>query len=161
MTAVGGASRAASSTARGWTESVWRTSSTEGTGSGCSAHDTRPAWRTGTGCTRRMIADVSAVADPTTGVSVRATYGADGQGWATYGAAGASAPIIASVYALAGTPSTGSYPAAFPYANTSALNDVTIGSNGSCTTSYLCTARTGHDGPTGLGTPEGLCAFTR
>jgi hypothetical protein len=37
---------------------------------------------------------------------------------------------------------------------------VTSGSNGSCTTSYFCTARTGYDGPTGLGTPEGLGAFT-
>jgi hypothetical protein len=84
-----------------------------------------------------MIADVSAVADPATGVSVYDTYdtyGADGQGWATYGGTGASAPIIASVYALAGTPSAGSYPAGFPYANTPALNDVTSGSNGSCTT---------------------------
>ncbi|MFD7245163.1 S53 family peptidase [Streptomyces massasporeus] len=160
VTAVGGTSLTASSTARGWSESVWRTSSTEGTGSGCSAYDTKPTWQTDTGCTRRMIADVSAVADPATGVSVYDTYGADGQGWATYGGTSASAPIIASVYALAGTPSTGSYPAKFPYANTSALNDVTSGSNGSCTTSYFCTARTGYDGPTGLGTPEGLGAFT-
>ncbi|MFG3718683.1 peptidase S8 [Streptomyces massasporeus] len=160
VTAVGGTSLTASSTARGWSESVWRTSSTEGTGSGCSAYDTKPTWQTDTGCAKRMIADVSAVADPATGVSVYDTYGADGQGWATYGGTSASAPIIASVYALAGTPSTGSYPAKFPYANTSALNDVTSGSNGSCTTSYFCTARTGYDGPTGLGTPEGLGAFT-
>ncbi|MFD5480716.1 S53 family peptidase [Streptomyces hawaiiensis] len=160
VTAVGGTSLSSSSTTRGWTESVWRTSSTEGTGSGCSAYDTKPAWQTDTGCAKRMIADVSAVADPATGVSVYDTYGADGQGWATYGGTSASAPIIASVYALAGTPSTGSYPAEFPYANTSALNDVTSGSNGSCTTSYFCTARTGYDGPTGLGTPEGLGAFT-
>ncbi|MEU3887634.1 S53 family peptidase [Streptomyces sp. NPDC029041] len=160
VTSVGGTSLSTSATTRGWTESVWRTSSTEGTGSGCSAYDTKPAWQTDTGCTRRMIADVSAVADPATGVSVYDTYGADGQGWATYGGTSASAPIIASVYALAGTPSTGSYPAEFPYANTTALNDVTSGSNGSCTTSYFCTARTGYDGPTGLGTPQGLAAFT-
>ncbi|NEE15364.1 peptidase S8 [Streptomyces sp. SID7499] len=160
VTAVGGTSLTASSTARGWSESVWRTSSTEGTGSGCSAYDTKPTWQTDTGCAKRMIADVSAVADPATGVSVYDTYGADGQGWATYGGTSASAPIIASVYALAGTPSTGSSPSAFPYANTSALNDVTSGSNGSCATSYFCTARTGYDGPTGLGTPEGLGAFT-
>ncbi|MFI6377297.1 peptidase S8 [Streptomyces sp. NPDC050546] len=160
VTAVGGTALSASSTARGWTESVWRTSSTEGTGSGCSAYDAKPAWQTDTGCAKRTIADVSAVADPATGVSVYDTYGADGQGWATYGGTSASAPIIASVYALAGTPSSGSYPAKFPYANTSALNDVTSGSNGNCTTSYFCTARTGYDGPTGWGTPEGLGAFT-
>ncbi|CAL9308626.1 S53 family peptidase [Streptomyces sp. SudanB52_2052] len=160
VTAVGGTRLTTSSTTRGWTESVWSTSSTEGTGSGCSAYDSKPAWQTDTGCARRTIADVSAVADPATGVSVYDTYGADGQGWATYGGTSASAPIIASVYALAGTPSSGSYPAAFPYANTSALNDVTSGSNGTCATSYFCTARTGYDGPTGWGTPQGLGAFT-
>ncbi|EPJ42038.1 putative Pseudomonalisin [Streptomyces afghaniensis 772] len=160
VTAVGGTRLTTSSTTRGWTESVWRTSSTEGTGSGCSAYDAKPAWQTDTGCAKRMIADVSAVADPATGVSVYDTYGADGQGWATYGGTSASAPIIASVYALAGTPSGGSYPAKFPYANTAALNDVTSGTNGTCATSYFCTARTGYDGPTGWGTPNGVGAFT-
>ncbi|MFF8229342.1 S53 family peptidase [Streptomyces caelestis] len=160
VTAVGGTRLSASSTTRGWTESVWQTSSTEGTGSGCSAYDTKPAWQTDTGCAKRVIADVSAVADPATGVSVYDTYGADGQGWATYGGTSASAPIIASVYALAGTPSSGSYPAKFPYTNTSALNDVTSGTNGTCATSYFCTARTGYDGPTGWGTPNGVGAFT-
>jgi subtilase family serine protease len=108
-----------------------------------------------------MIADVSAVADPATGVSVYDTYG-DGTGWVTYGGTSASSPIIAGVYALAGTPSSGSYPASFPYAKagTSALNDVTSGSNGSCSTSYFCTAKSGYDGPTGWGTPEGVAAFT-
>ncbi|MEV7071583.1 S53 family peptidase [Streptomyces sp. NPDC093990] len=160
VTAVGGTRLSASATTRGWTESVWRTSSTEGTGSGCSAYDTKPTWQTDTGCTRRMISDVSAVADPATGVSVYDSYGADGTGWNTYGGTSASAPIIASVYALAGTPGSSDYPARYPYGHTSALNDVTSGTNGSCSTSYFCTARTGYDGPTGLGTPEGVTAFT-
>lgn len=90
VTAVGGTRLPTSSTTRGWTESVWRTSSTEGTGSGCSAYDTKPAWQTDTGCAKRMIADVSAVADPATGVSVYDTYGADGQDRATYGGTSAS-----------------------------------------------------------------------
>ncbi|MFF4031832.1 peptidase S8 [Streptomyces sviceus] len=160
VTAVGGTKLSKSSTSRGWTESVWNTSSTEGTGSGCSAYDAKPSWQTDTGCTKRMIADVSAVADPATGVSVYDSYGSDGTGWNTYGGTSASAPIIASVYALAGTPSSGSSPSSFPYAHTSALNDVTSGSNGSCSTSYFCTAKSGYDGPTGLGTPQGLSAFT-
>ncbi|MFJ5995583.1 hypothetical protein [Streptomyces sp. NPDC092370] len=63
-----------------------------------------------------------------------------------------------SVYPLAGTPPAGSYPAKFPYANTTALNDVTSASNGNCTTSYFCTARTDYDGPTGLDTPTELGA---
>ncbi|MGQ4381833.1 S53 family peptidase [Streptomyces sp. SAS_270] len=162
VTAVGGTALSTSSNSRGWTEKVWNTSSTEGTGSGCSAYDTKPTWQTDTGCTKRMESDVSAVADPATGVSVYDTYGADGTGWNTYGGTSASAPIIAGVYALAGTPGTSDYPAQYPYnaAGTSALNDVTSGSNGTCTTSYFCTAKSGYDGPTGWGTPEGLDAFT-
>jgi subtilase family serine protease len=160
VTAVGGTKLSKSSTSRGWTESVWNTNSTEGTGSGCSAYDAKPSWQTDTGCAKRMIADVSAVADPATGVSVYDTYGSDGTGWNTYGGTSASAPIIAAVYALAGTPGSSDYPAQYPYGNTSALNDVTSGSNGTCSTSYFCTARTGYDGPTGLGTPAGTGAFT-
>ncbi|MET7456593.1 S53 family peptidase [Streptomyces sp. NPDC005574] len=162
VTSVGGTALSkSSSTTRGWTESVWKTSSTEGTGSGCSSYDTKPTWQTDTGCSKRTVSDVSAVADPATGVSVYDSYGVTA-GWYTFGGTSASSPIIAAVYALAGTPSTGSYPAKFPYtaAGTSALNDVTSGNNGTCTTSYLCTATSGYDGPTGWGTPEGVSAFT-
>ena len=42
------------------------------------------------------------MADPATGVAVYQTYG--GSGWAVYGGTSAASPIIASVYALAGTP---------------------------------------------------------
>jgi subtilase family serine protease len=162
VTSVGGTALAkATSTTRGWSETVWKTSSTEGTGSGCSAYDAKPTWQTDTGCTKRTISDVSAVADPATGVSVYDSYGITA-GWYTFGGTSASSPIIAGVYALAGTPSTSSYPASFPYAKagTSALNDVTSGNNGTCSTTYLCTAQSGYDGPTGLGTPEGVSAFT-
>jgi len=158
VTAVGGTALTTSSNSRGWTESVWKTSSTEGTGSGCSAYDPKPSWQTDTGCTKRMEADVSAVADPATGVAVYDTYG--GSGWAVYGGTSASSPIIAGVYALAGTPGSGDYPAKYPYSHTSNLYDVTSGSNGSCSTSYFCTATTGYDGPTGWGTPNGTTAFT-
>ncbi|MFC5908798.1 S53 family peptidase [Streptacidiphilus monticola] len=157
VTAVGGTSLKRDSSARGWSESVWLTSSTEGTGSGCSAYDAKPTWQKDTGCSKRTIADVSAVADPYTGVAVYQTYG--GSGWSVYGGTSASAPIIAGVYALAGTPSA-AVPAADAYAHPTALNDVTVGNNGSCSPSYLCTAGTGYDGPTGLGTPNGLAAFT-
>ncbi|MER5666555.1 S53 family peptidase [Streptomyces mirabilis] len=161
VTSVGGTALSTSSNSRGWTESVWETSSTEGTGSGCSSYDAKPTWQTDTGCSKRTIADVSAVADPATGVSVYDSYGVTA-GWYTFGGTSASSPIIAGVYALGGTPSSSSYPASFPYASagTSALNDVTSGSNGSCGSSYLCTAKSGYDGPTGWGTPEGVAAFT-
>ncbi|MET7575713.1 putative Ig domain-containing protein, partial [Streptomyces sp. NPDC005492] len=158
VTAVGGTALTTASTTRGWSESVWKTNSTEGTGSGCSAYDPKPSWQTDTGCTKRMEADVSAVADPATGVAVYDTYG--GSGWAVYGGTSASSPIIASVYALAGTPGASDYPAKYPYSHTSNLYDVTSGNNGSCSPSYFCTAGTGYDGPTGWGTPNGTAAFT-
>ncbi|MCQ4085210.1 hypothetical protein NGB36_32795, partial [Streptomyces sp. RB6PN25] len=96
VTAVGGTSLSTASNARGWTESVWSTSSSEGTGSGCSADDPKPSWQTDTGCSKRTIADVSAVADPATGVAVYDTYNNNG-GWNVYGGTSASSPIIASV----------------------------------------------------------------
>ncbi|MEU3492102.1 S53 family peptidase [Kitasatospora cineracea] len=157
VTSVGGTALKKASNTRGWSESVWLTNSTEGTGSGCSKYDAKPTWQKDTGCSKRTIADVSAVADPATGVAVYQTYG--GSGWAVYGGTSAAAPIIAGVYALGGAPSSASSPASFPYAHTSSLFDVTSGSNGSCSPSYLCTAGTGYDGPTGLGTPNGTTAF--
>jgi subtilase family serine protease len=157
VTSVGGTALKRDSSARGWSESVWYTKAGEGAGSGCSAYDSKPSWQKDTGCSKRTVADVSAVADPATGVAVYQTYG--GSGWAVYGGTSASSPIIASVYALAGAP-TASVPAADAYAHTSALNDVTTGTNGTCSPSYLCTGGTGYDGPTGLGTPNGLAAFT-
>jgi len=148
LTAVGGTSLTRDSSSRGWSETVW-----SGAGSGCSAYDAKPSWQTDTGCARRTVADVSAVADPNTGVAV--LYAGL---WWTVGGTSVSSPIIASVYALAGNASTvnaGSY----PYSHTAGLFDVTSGSNGSCSPSYLCHGQTGYDGPTGLGTPNGVSGF--
>jgi hypothetical protein len=153
VTAVGGTSLRRASNTRGWTESAWN-----GAGSGCSAFDTKPTWQTvTTNCTRRAEADVSAVADPNTGVAVYDTFGAPQ--WQVFGGTSASAPIIASVYALGGTPGASDFPASYPYAHTGNLFDVTSGSNGTCG-APICTAGTGWDGPTGLGTPNGTAAFT-
>jgi len=159
VTAVGGTALKRSSTTRGWSESVWSTSASEGAGSGCSAVDAKPAWQKDTGCSKRTVADVSAVADPATGVAVYDTYGGD-PGWEVFGGTSVASPIIASVYADAGTPSAGSTPASFPYAHTTSLNDVTTGKTTTCSPAYLCTAESGYDGPTGIGTPNGLTAFT-
>nr|WP_145797641.1 putative Ig domain-containing protein [Kitasatospora atroaurantiaca] len=159
VTAVGGTTLSRNSSTRGWTESVWGSSSGgNGAGSGCSAYDAKPTWQKDTGCSKRTVADVSAVADPATGLAVYQTYG--GSGWAVYGGTSASAPIIAAVYALAGTPASGSNPASYPYSHTGSLFDVTSGANGSCSPAYLCQAAAGYDGPTGLGTPNGTAAFT-
>jgi Carboxypeptidase regulatory-like domain/Kelch motif len=149
VTAVGGTSLFKDSSARGWSESAW-----SGAGSGCSAYEPKPAAQTDTGCSKRTVADVSAVADLDTGVAVYVQGG-----WNVFGGTSVSSPIIASTFALGGTPVAGTYPNNYPYAATSALNDVTSGSNGSCTPAYLCTGGPGYDGPTGLGTPEGVAAF--
>ncbi|MFF3152895.1 peptidase S8 [Streptomyces sp. NPDC057910] len=158
VTAVGGTSLKQDSSTRGWSESVWGSSAGgEGAGSGCSAYDPKPSWQKDTGCAKRAVADVSAVADPATGLAVYDSYQANG--WNVYGGTSASSPIIAGVYALAGAPAGGSTPSSFPYAHTGSLNDVTSGANGSCS-DYLCKAGAGYDGPTGLGTPNGTAAFT-
>ena len=112
----------------------------------------------GTGCSKRAVADVSAVADPQTGVAVYDSYAYQGaSGWLVFGGTSVASPVIASVYALAGN--AGSIDTSYPYANKSALFDVTSGSNGTCAAAQLCTARGGWDGPTGLGTPNGTSAF--
>jgi subtilase family serine protease len=161
VVAVGGTSLSTSSNARGWTESAW-----SGAGSGCSAYYSKPSWQTDTGCSRRTVADVSAVADPNTGVAVYDSYGStNGNNWYVFGGTSVSSPIIASVYGLAGNAASVNYPAKYAYQNPGALFDVRSGSNGHCTkrrstsTAYLCTGVVGYDGPTGLGTPNGTGAF--
>jgi subtilase family serine protease len=104
----------------------------------------------------RTVADVSAVADPNTGVAVYETFRHRG-GWMVFGGTSVSSPIMASVYALAGNGASAGL--GYSYAHTSSLHDVTSGSNGSCGGSYLCTAGPGYDGPTGNGTPNGTGAF--
>jgi len=84
------------------------------------------------------------------------TYGNVG-GWLVFGGTSVASPIIASVYALAGNAKILNY-GSYPYSHTSSIFDVTTGSNGSCGT-YLCSAGTGYDGPTGLGTPHGTGGF--
>ncbi|GAB1340255.1 hypothetical protein ACE1SV_68450 [Streptomyces sp. E-15] len=160
VTAVGGTTLSKDPAAtRGWSESVWDHDGA-GTGSGCSLYEPKPSFQRDTGCPGRTVADVSAVADPDTGVAVYDSFGDTG-GWGVAGGTSASAPIIAGVYANAGTPAAGSYPAVYPYADGgTALHDVTTGSNGTCSPAYLCTAGPGYDGPTGLGTPAGTAAFT-
>jgi len=155
VTAVGGTSLSRSaSSARGWAESAWSKA-----GSGCSAYVTKPSWQLDAGCARRSVADVSAVADPATGVSVYDTFRvAGGGGWLVFGGTSVSAPIVGAVYALAGNAGTIVY-GSYPYSRTASLFDVVSGSNGSCGGSYLCTALLGYDGPTGNGTPNGITAF--
>ena len=155
VVAVGGTSLFLNADGSYNTETAW-----SGAGSGCSTFETKPSWQTDTNCTRRTATDVSAVADPNTGASVYDSYQYSGMsGWFEVGGTSLSSPIAASVYALAGTPPTAVAANSIPYSNASKLHDVTSGSNGTCGGSYLCTAGVGYDGPTGLGTPNGIGGF--
>jgi subtilase family serine protease len=151
VTAVGGTSLVRSTSARGWSETAW-----SGAGSGCSSVYAKPSWQTDAGCSKRTVADVSAVADPNTGVAVYGPASRMRSGWLKFGGTSVGAPLIAGLYGVNGT---AVHYGSDPYRYTSALYDVTSGSNGSCGVSYLCTAVAGYDGPTGLGTPNDVTAF--
>lgn len=162
VTAVGGTTLTGATGTSPGTQQAW-----DGTGAGCSSLEAKPAWQTADdsspgGCLNRTETDVSADANPGTGVAVYDSFG--GGGWEPVGGTSVATPIIASVYALSGGLRPDSYPASYPYlhAGSPDLTDVKSGpSNGSCESdrSYLCHARTGYDGPTGLGTPKGTAAF--
>lgn len=137
-------------------EFVW-----SGTGSGCSSIETKPSFQHDTGCFRRTLNDVAADADPYAGAAVYDSVPYSGQtGWFQVGGTSLAAPIISAAYALGGVP-TGIQANSLSYINTSALHDVTSGSNGNCRRSqyYLCHGVSGYDGPTGFGTPNGTAAF--
>jgi N-acetylneuraminic acid mutarotase len=144
---------------RGWHETAW-----SGGGSGCSPYEPRPDYQQNlaTNCpNNRAQGDISAVADPNTGLavydSIPSPFGVD---WLQIGGTSLSSPLTAAMYALAGTPVPGTFPVTYPYqAPAGALNDVTEGSNGGCG-NVLCNAGPGWDGPTGLGTPNGVSALT-
>jgi subtilase family serine protease len=169
--AVGGTSLVYGSGPR--SETVW-----SGSGSGCSAVYPQPVWQNSdntamannTGCARRVMNDVSAVADPDTGVVVYMNIPPYAPGYYIFGGTSASAQIINGIYAekdvAAPTPPSEPivYANPFPWGASgvpAVLNDVTSGSNGSCapTHPYLCNGEVGYNAPGGLGTPIGDSAF--
>ena len=150
--AVGGTHLVRASTARGWSETAWSSG-----GSGCSTVYAKPSYQTDALCTARMEADVSAVGDPATGVAVYGPTTRRASGWMVFGGTSVSAPLIGGIYGVTGHGAANG--AATIYANSSQLNDVTSGTNGTCGGTYFCTAGNGYDGPTGLGTPNGTGAF--
>lgn len=151
ITAVGGTSLTKDSSPRGWKESAWN-----GAGSGCSDPAPQPDFQkqaVGDTCKgKRGVSDVSAVADPNTGLAVY-----QGGQWQVTGGTSLSSPLVAAIYTMAGD-TDGVKDASKAYANADKLNDVTDGNNGSCQ-GPVCNAGKGWDGPTGLGTPNGLGAF--
>jgi len=141
--AVGGTSLYKDGSARGFSEAAWT-----GAGSSCSGSIAKPSYQGNTSCSRKATADISAVADPATGMYV---YNSAQGGWLVVGGTSAASPLVASMFAASGL---GSVTAAqIAQSATSVLHDVTQGSNGSCGT-ILCNAGSGWDGPTGYGTPN-------
>ncbi|MEU6998703.1 S8 family serine peptidase [Nonomuraea sp. NPDC046570] len=127
-------------------------------GSGCSRFQEKPSFQSDPGCPRRTTVDISAVANPASGLAVYTTTptAANATGWLIVGGTSLSSPLIAGMYALAGTPRAGTFPNSYPYAHPGAFQDIVVGSNGTCGGSYLCTAVRGYDGLTGIGAPRGV-----
>jgi subtilase family serine protease len=130
----------------GWSETAW-----SGGGSGCSTMYKKPDWQHDTDCAYRMESDISAVADPATGVAVYGPAFGNLSGWLVFGGTSVSAPLVGGIYAAYDNRPTAAQN--IWYSATTGKTDVTSGSNGSCGVVYFCTAGTGYDGPTGWGTP--------
>ena len=160
VTAVGGTSLVAAANARGWSETVW-----SGTGSGCSSLNAAlpAASADNTGCAGRAMNDVAAASDPNNGgLAVYYPTSSSTSSWGQFGGTSEASPIIASVYTLSGntgSAASGTYANSIPYGHPGNLFDVSSGSNGSCSPAQWCTAGPGWDGPTGLGTPDGVSGF--
>ena len=193
--AVGGTTVKLNSVTGAWSEeSVWG-----GSGGGCSLNFTAQPWQTevadwsSVGCEdRRAVNDVSADANPYTGVAVYDSipYIPLGGGlksahvfdWTPVGGTSASTPMIAAMFALAGGSHGVAYPAQTLYSHlgSASLHDITEGSTGECFGDYssscsgsmspvsltdcgqgalICNSAVGYDGPTGVGTPDGLAAL--
>jgi hypothetical protein len=163
VTAVGGTTLATSTGARGVGESAW-----SGAGSACDTFDARPAWQAtaGTGCNGRAVSDLSADADPSSGLNIYDSY--SGDGWQIVGGTSLAAPLTAAFTALTAAnghstaDADGLLSGEWAYADASELNDITSGSNGSgCNgsaaynASQICTAGAGWDGPSGVGSISG------
>ncbi|MEO7351721.1 MAG: S8 family serine peptidase [Marmoricola sp.] len=166
--AVGGTELSQSSNGA-WHEAVW-----DATGSGCSAGLTPAAYGQPASISAlcngyRASADLSAVADPQTGVSVYNTYAPASNfpnEWIVVGGTSASSPLVAGMYARAGVPATVHGPNKIYAKSASVFHDIVAGGNaprGVCSadgvSERLCAADNGWDGPTGRGTPKGLVTF--
>ncbi|WP_327070835.1 peptidase S8 [Kitasatospora sp. NBC_01250] len=165
VTSVGGTAlyRTPGAGHNGYSEVAW-----DGSGSGCAA-ELPPALGQPTSVAancggHRAASDISADADPTTGAAVYDDYTpftGSQQSWLVVGGTSESSPFIAGVYARGGHVAYVEGPNTLYAAPSSAFNDVTMGqnapANAGCT--VVCTAGRGWDGPTGLGTPNGLSGF--
>ena len=140
-------------------ETVW-----SGSGGGCSNYYSAPSWQSSlavwgsNGCgSYKAFGDISADADPNTGAAIYISGT-----WYEYGGTSLSSPLIASMFALSGGLTPGSSAANILYSSNKPSNfhDVTVGND--CVTGLTthCTASTGFDTPSGLGTPNGIGGFS-
>jgi subtilase family serine protease len=146
-------------------ETAW-----SGSGGGISAQESEPSYQSNLPIPNtggfRGVPDVSYDADPSSGVAVYDSLGDQGfKNWIQVGGTSAGAPQWAALFAIAnagrGTLPLGSTSTTTPTntavysiaktAYSTNFRDVTSGTNGSCGT--LCTASTGYDFVTGLGSP--------
>lgn len=155
-------------TAKGSSTSKWA-----GAGSGCAldlpAAVGQPAAVSAHCSGHRAASDVSADADPYTGVAVYDTYtpnSGSGGGWLVVGGTSAAAPFLAGLYARAGHLSAVDGPNTMYSAPAGTITDVVGGTNAQNGSSAcgqfgtaVCTGVAGWDGPTGVGVPKGLGAF--
>ena len=132
-------------------ETAWN-----GSGGGISAYVSQPGYQTIYGVIsngKRAVPDVSYNADPASGVAVYDSTSYQGQtGWFQVGGTSAGAPQWAAIHALGSTARNSKLYADAKLSNSSSyFRDILTGTNGSC--GVVCTADTGYDTVTGLGSP--------
>ena len=169
VTSAGGTSLYPEDNARGFDEVAWTFA-----GSGCSP-DLPPATGQPKSVSKlchghRAAGDISAVADPYTGVAVYDSYApatGDPSGFLVIGGTSVASPLIAGLYARAPRNASVVGPNTLYAAKPAVFNDVTVGTNagvGYCGTvgigDAVCDAGSGWDGPTGLGSPTGSATFS-
>ena len=165
VVAVGGTTLTTGTGGSYVSESAW-----SGSGGGQSAVESEPLYQANYPIPndpsgRRGVPDVSYDGNPNTGFAVYDTVRYHGQsGWFQVGGTSAGAPQWAALFAIAnsmrvaGTKATLSstnnavYSVASGGNLSSNFHDIVSGTNGSCGT--LCTAVTGYDYVTGLGSPQ-------
>ena len=132
-----------------FTETAW--GNANGSSGGGRSAAARPAYQAGTGLpgTDRLVPDVSAVADPASGIGI---YTATLGGWVLGGGTSLASPILAAqlttILTARGCSAGVGDVHDVLYANPGAFRDVTSGDNGTDP------ATVGYDLVTGLGTPD-------
>ncbi len=69
---------------------------------GCSTVYAKPAWQKDATCHKRMEADVSADADPATGVAVFGPNSSGTSVWLRFGGTSVAAPLVGGIYGVNG-----------------------------------------------------------